>query len=133
VTIQRSGLLKNRERWSDIDPKFKTDARGNIAIAYEVNAVFSSIDNILFTYKRERPMRPNLFSSLRSLVFQHVDKAEAVSTANEIKDLLESNDNRIRVNTVSFKTSPDQLVIGVDIWIVIKGFSTPQLFQKTFV
>ena len=132
MTIQRSGLLRNREVWSDLDHTLLTDSRGNIKIAYETNAVFSSIDNILFTYKKERVMRPNLFSNLRSLVFQRVDKAEAVSASNEIKDLLEGNDDRIRVNTISFMVNAEQLTIGISIWIVIKGFSTPQLYQKTF-
>lgn len=56
--------------WRDLDERLVTDSQGNLKTAENVEAVATSIDNILGTMQGERVMIPQFASRFRSLLFE---------------------------------------------------------------
>lgn len=113
--------------WSDLDHRLVLDAQGEIKIAINMQAVMSSIDNILRTYRGERVMLPEFGSNLRNIVFEQIDDDLADFISRDIKDVIEIWDDRISVKEISFLPEPDSNAISLQLFFTIRGYK--QIFK----
>ena len=108
--------------WSDLDQRLIQDAQGALKRADNVQAVMSSVDNILRTSKGERVMLPSFGSSLKDLVFESMNSPLMDMLSQKIKEEIEAWDDRVNVSHVRYMEEPDKNTVVIEIGFNIKGF-----------
>lgn len=116
------------EVWSDLDHRLVQDAQGSLKKAVNVQAVMSSVDNILRTSKGERVMLPEFGSSLKDMVFESMNSPLIDLVSQSIKDEIELWDNRVIVSQIRYLEEPDDSAIIIEIAFTIKGH--PKIFKQ---
>jgi len=113
--------------WSDIHSAIRVDARGSIKVVENVDAIKTSIDNILRTRPGERVMLPSFGAGLQDLVFETTLQEVYDDLADGIKEAIEAWDDRVIVNSVDFVTEPDQNLLTVKMSFAVRGYD--RIFQ----
>lgn len=109
------------EIWSDLDGRLNRDALGQIRRAVNVDAVMTSIDNILRTSPGERVMLPQFGCSLRSVLFENMNSAVLTHLSRQIKNAIELWDDRVEIVEVSMYQEPDMNTVSVKVSFIISG------------
>jgi phage baseplate assembly protein W len=117
------------EVWSDIFQDISTDGQGRIKKSVNIEAVKTSIDNILRTYPGERVMLPEFASRLKGLVFEPISAALATRISDEVKRVIEAWDDRVTVASVDYQADPDRNQVSITVRFIIRGYS--ETFQHT--
>jgi len=110
------------EVWSDLHHNLIQDSLGNLKKVINVDAVASSIDNILRTYPGERFFLPEFGSSLHGIVFENTNKTLLDYISRDVKETIERWDDRILVSEVKFFADPDQGTISLTLSYMVRGF-----------
>ena len=111
-----------QEVWSDIDHRLIQDSQGQLKKAINVQAVMTSIDNILRTYRGERVMLPQFASGLRGIVFESMSDTLLKYLSQEVREMITLWDSRVTVTSIGISSNPDQQAIQVAVTFVIKGY-----------
>lgn len=111
------------EVWSDLDHRILTDSHGAVKKVTNIDAVRTSIDNILRTYQGERVMLPSFASRLRDIVFEPITPLLARRVSDEVKRVIETWDDRVTVAAVDFSSDPDRNFVQITIRFVVKGYA----------
>lgn len=107
--------------WSDLDHRLIQDAEGSLKKVVNVEAVMTSIDNILRTYKGERVMLPTFASNLHGLLFSRLNQTVVKYVARDIKEVIEMWEPRVAIANVKLESDPDQNTISLELLITIRG------------
>lgn len=108
--------------WSDIHSSVTTDAKGSIRKAINVDAVITSIDNILRTRPGERIFRPEFGAGIQSLLFYPTLQELYDSIANRIRDAIEVWDDRVIINSINFQAKPDSNLLTIQMIFSVRGY-----------
>lgn len=111
------------EVWSDLDGRLEPDGLGQLRKAINVDAVMTSIDNILRTSPGERVMLPQFGCSIRSMLFENMNSALLTHLSRQIKSSIELWDNRVEVLEVGVLQEPDNNMVSVKVSFTIAGQS----------
>jgi len=114
--------IVSAEIWSDLHHSIISDDKGNIKKVINIDAVKTSIDNILRTAKGTRVMLRDFGSDIKSMVFENIDDALTNLIADEIKKAINTWDNRVIVNSIDFKSDPDRNQVSISIKFAIRGY-----------
>jgi len=112
-----------REIWSDLHQSLAPDAQGNLRKATDVDAVRTSIDNILGTSPGERVFLPEFALGLRDMLFEPIDRNLVDRLSNQIKTKVEIWDPRVEVMGMDFKDDTDNNYIELSINFRIKSYT----------
>jgi len=112
-----------REIWSDLHQSLAPDAQGNLRKATDVDAVRTSIDNILGTSPGERVFLPEFALGLRDMLFEPIDRNLVNRLSTQIKDKVEIWDPRVEVMGMDFKDDTDNNYIELTINFRIKSYT----------
>lgn len=115
--------------WSDLDPLLYQDAQGNLALDVNENSVRASIDNILGTTPGERLFLPQFAAGIRGLLFEPMSQAKLNNYATNIKNAIETWDNRVVVQGVDLTIDSDNNYISITVSFSIPGVT--QLLTQT--
>lgn len=115
------------EIWSDLDHRLIQDAQGGLKKVINIQSVMTSIDNILRTYRGERVMLPEFGSVLKDIVFETINSDLVDFISRDIKDVIETWDDRIDVEEVSFLSDPDKNSISLQLSFTVRGYD--QIFK----
>lgn len=107
--------------WSDINNEFKLDATGAVRIEEDVNAVKTSITNILSTELGERLFLPEFGGALRNILFEPMDEHSVQRLATTIRDVINRWDDRVIVEAIDFNPDPDNSKIDIVIRFRVKA------------
>lgn len=116
-------------KWSDLHQGIKIDGQGNLQRSLNIDAVITSIHNILNTHQGERVMRPTFASTLHGMLFENMSEDLSSAIMVDIKDTIERWDNRAKVTEISVDKSPDDNFLSVFIEFTIKGFPTKFTYE----
>lgn len=108
--------------WSDIHSQVRVDARGSIKVVTNVEAVISSIDNILRTRPGERVMLPTFGAGMQDLVFELTSQSAFDNLAYKIRTSIEQWDDRVIIQSIDFSTDPDRNLLTVKMLFAIRGY-----------
>jgi len=111
-----------KEIWSDLDHRLVQDAQGTLKKVTNVQAVMTSVDNILRTYKGERVMLPEFGSGLRDMVFESMNGPLIDLVSRDIKNEIEMWDDRVIVTQVRYLEEPDNNAVIIEVNFMIKGY-----------
>jgi len=110
------------EVWSDLYHEIIAGSDGSIRKVINIDAVISSIDNILRTAPFERVMRPDFASRLKHLVFEPTSTRLMNRIVREIKEKIPKWDNRVIVNAIDFFGTPDSNLLKIQLSFSVKGY-----------
>lgn len=107
--------------WSDLDHRFISDAGGNLKIVRDIDAVATSIDNILRTSKGERFFLPQFGGSLKDVLFTTMHEDIVDLLILEVEKAITTWDNRVQIIGIDFVKSPDQNAVSLEVEFIISG------------
>lgn len=119
------------EVWSDIHHNIEIDAKGAIRKVTNIDAVKTSIDNILRTIPGERVMLPTFAAGLQDLVFEPTNERIYARVADRIKDAINVWDPRVIVQKVDFIMDQDRNTVTIKMTFAIKGYD--QIFTHSTI
>lgn len=108
--------------WSDLDHRLSQDAQGALKKVINVQAVMTSVDNILRTSKGERVMLPEFGSGLKDIMFESMNSPIMDLISQSIKDEIEMWDDRVLVTQIRYSEEPDSNAVIIEIAFMIKGY-----------
>lgn len=123
--------MAETEVWSELHHEFRSDANGSLKMAINAQAILSSIDNILGTRLGERVMLPTFGSQLWNNVFNPIDAHISDFLSSDVQTVIEKWDDRVKVQAVNVKGSPDTNTVDITISVSIRGFNNIFTFTKT--
>jgi phage baseplate assembly protein W len=95
--------------YSDLDLTFKSlPVTNDVALRYDDQSVIASVRNLLLTNFYERPFQPKLGSNINAVLFEIADGITANIVENEIKNVIENYEPRIKINQIIVTPSSDQ-------------------------
>ena len=112
-----------KEIWSDLHQSLSGDAQGNLRKSVNVEAVRTSIDNILGTTPGERVFLPTFALGLRDLVFEPIDTNMVNRMSNDLKARIEFWDPRVEITGVNFKEDSDNNYVELTVNFKIKSYT----------
>lgn len=115
-------ITRINEIWSDLDHRLVQDAQGALKKVINVQAVLTSVDNILRTSKGERVMLPEFGSSLKDMVFESMNSSLIDLLSRGLKDEIEMWDDRVSVTQLQYLSEPDNNAVIIVVSFVIKGY-----------
>lgn len=121
------------EIWSDVHSNITLDARGGIKKDVNVDAVISSIDNILRTRPGERVMLPQFGAGMSDLVFEPTDPDIYDEIEDRLKRSITTWDDRVSIDSVSFQVEADKNTVTVKMSFAIRGYDRIFPYSLTLV
>ena len=110
------------EVWSDLHHSLVTGVQGGVSKVINVDAVKTSIDNILRTRLGERIMLPSFGSGLKDMIFERTSQEVFDDIGDQIKDAIGIWDDRVIVNSVDFYVEPDRNEVTLKMFFGIRGY-----------
>ena len=118
-----AGIEGVPEVWSDLHHNIDIDAQGAIRKVLNIEAVKTSIDNILKTRPGERVMLPTFAGGLQDLVFEPTKPYVYNRIADRIRNAITVWDDRLMVETISFEVDADNNEVRVFLRFSIRGYA----------
>jgi len=100
--------IKKKSTWSDIDLTFSKKNNGDINDFQGVDAIKSSIKNIVETMIYQRRMLPDFAGRYHSLLFEPMDEITAGELGEEILEEIPKWEPRIIIENINVKMRPDK-------------------------
>lgn len=116
-----------RRGWTGISFPFRLSNRGGVAMSstdrYDVPHIRESIEQILSTYVGERVMETDLFSTIRSFVFEPNDEETHEMLKYEISEAIEMHEPRVEVSpdTIEIREEGSKLYALIGFTVVNYG------------
>jgi phage baseplate assembly protein W len=116
--------------WSDLHDNLISDSLGKLKLDTNIQAVNTSIKNILRTHIGERVMLPTFGFGFDSMMFESMSSDELDMASSDIKRVIEANDDRPEIIEVGFYKYPDQNTVFLGIRFRIRGFDEIFKFES---
>lgn len=110
------------EVWSELDHRFIVDGHGALKKVVNVEAVKSSIMNILGTRQGSRVFFPTFAEAFTSMLFEPIDNHLSSFLSNQMKTVIERWDDRVTVISSDFTSNPDLNTVSVTIYFAVRGY-----------
>ena len=112
--------------FKDVSASFKGNPLTNDLIAIKnETAIARSLRNLVLTTPGERFFNENLGSQVNNLLFENVDDVTAMSVRQEIINVIENYEPRVKLLTVSVNANIDTYSMDVIIAYQVIGIDIP--------
>lgn len=118
------------EIWSDIHQDIETDFSGSIRKVINVEAVKTSLDNILRTRYGSRVMLPEFGCGLQDMLFSLMGEQLGERMVKETQEAIQRWDDRIRIVSIDVYQLKDQNHVDINIRFSVYG-SYEDIFETT--
>jgi len=109
------------EIWSDIHHDIETDFSGSIRKVINVEAVKTSLDNILRTRYGSRVMLPEFGCGLQDMLFSLMGDKLGSRMVKEVQEAIQRWDDRIRIVAIDVYQLPDQNHVEISVRFSVYG------------
>jgi phage baseplate assembly protein W len=123
-------MANTTEIWSDLHQSFVTDSHGRIKRSVNIDAVMTSIDNIIGTSQGERVMLPTFASRMKDLLFEPMDETLGRLISDELKRVIEAWDDRPSITGIDIVTDPTTNFVAIHVHFTIKGYPEAYTYTK---
>ena len=112
--------------FKDVSASFQVNPLTNDLIAIKnATAIARSLRNLVLTTPGERFFNENLGSQVNNLLFENVDDVTAMSVRQEIINVIENYEPRVKLLTVSVNANIDTYSMDVVIAYQVIGIDIP--------
>ena len=125
VTTSRNAVFSDLDLNFGIHPVRKDiiKLRGDISI-------LNSVKNLVLLNFYEKPFHPEIGSNIRRLLFENLDSVTAIALENQIRQVIENFEPRMRLSDVS--VDPDYDNNGFKVFITFTLFNSTTPMQVDF-
>lgn len=117
------------EVWSDLHQSLTADASASLRKVINIEAVRTSIDNIVGTTPGERVFLPEFALGLKNLLFEPINKNLLSRFSDEIKNKVEAWDNRVNIVGVDFNADTDNNYVEITVRFNVRSYT--EIFTHT--
>jgi len=97
----RATVVTRRHQYSDIDPTFTLHPVYNDIMAVnDLDAIRTSLYNLILTNTYERPFQPQLGSGLTALLFENVDAFTIFAIKDKITYIIQKYEPRVKIISI---------------------------------
>jgi len=119
-------MAKNTRIYTDLDLNFTANpVTGDVSSKYDENAIKQSVKNLIMTHHYERPFHPEIGSQVHSLLFDNFSPMTQVMMEQAIRNTIENNEPRVRLNSVSVDLQNDDMTANISIVFTIVNIQQP--------
>jgi phage baseplate assembly protein W len=115
--------------WKDIDIELDRKNDGDIKDFTDEEAIKQSLKNIFSTLQGQRRRLPTFATNLYFLLFDPVDDITAREIGENILSAITTWEDRITVDDILVKPSPDDHRYDITVSYFIRGVISPQRFS----
>ena len=110
-----------KKTWTDLDMSFENKLNGDINIFEHVDAIKSSMRNIMQTMQGSRRMLPNFAKGVYELLFEPMDEITANFIGEGVLDALQRWESRIIINNIDIIPYYDQGYYEIKVTFKLKN------------
>lgn len=127
TTITTNNPRISSERvFRDLDLNFTLHpVKKDVSTHLNEYAIINAVKNLISTNFYEKPFRPQIGSSVRSLLFENVDPLIASRLERSIEETILNYEPRVSVTNVRAQASPDENLYLVTLTFIIINNPTP--------
>jgi phage baseplate assembly protein W len=127
TTITTNNPRISSERvFRDLDLNFTLHpVKKDVSTHINEYAIINAVKNLISTNFYEKPFRPEIGSSVRSLLFENVDPLVASRLERSIEETILNYEPRVSVTNVRAQASPDENLYLVTLTFIIVNNPTP--------
>lgn len=120
------------ERYSDFRTNFdKNYGTGDLARLTNEDSIYTSLKNIVFTRKGERPFFPEFGCNITSILFENYNRFTQKTIQTEVKTAIENFEPRVSIIKVVVNGSPDSNSVDLDLYFTI--INRPETYSVSFL
>lgn len=109
-------MAEQLRHFYDIDLNFgKNPLTGDILKKVDNNAIKQSVRNLIDTKKWDFPFHPEIYSQVRSLLFENFTPITKISIERTLRSLLENNEPRISIIEIDVSDDIDKNAIQINL------------------
>lgn len=117
---------QQKRQYKDIDLNFQAHPiTGDVAKKVGDDAIIQSMKNLLQTGKYERLMQPDIYSNLRSQLFEPIDSITASAISNSIRNVIDKYEPRVSLIEVNVNPNFDDQGYNVTMSFFIVNQTNP--------
>ena len=118
---------RSSRTYKDLNLSFISNpATKDIVKLKDVEAVKRSVRNLVELNHFEKPFHPEIGSKLKSMLFENFGPQTELSLRQEILNVINNYEPRVRVVSIIVESKPDMNTYGVTITYYIANNATPQ-------
>ena len=119
-------LERVSQGFKDISMTFQANPLNEDLISLKnANAIARSLRNIVFTLPGEKFFQPSFGSRITESLFENIDEITASVITDEIRESIETNEDRVKLNNVEAFPDYDNTTFDVTIVYEIIGIEIP--------
>ena len=112
--------------YSDLNLSFtKNPATKDVARLFDVQAIKTSVKNIILTNKYERPFNSDFGCNLRGFLFENITEPLLVIIKDRVAMAIEKYEPRVTVEDVVVRDDQDKNGISIMVSFLINGTEAP--------
>lgn len=114
--MAKNQTFENKNRYRDFDLSFSQNPLTNdLARKTDANAITQSVKSLLYTSYYERPFRPRVGSSIRSVLFEPADYITMAELRSGIEEVITNYEPRINVQKIDIEDQAERNAYGITI------------------
>lgn len=123
---------KNVRRYTDLNLMFSPHPYSkDILTRKNIDAVKSSIQNLILTKNYERPFHPEIGSQVSSLMFENVTPSTIAAIEKTIKNTVEKFEPRANILDVQIVDNSDTNALDIEVTFTINNVALPVTVTTT--
>jgi phage baseplate assembly protein W len=120
------------ERYSDFRTNFdKNFGTGDLARLTNEDSIYTSLKNIVFTRKGERPFFPEFGCNITSILFENYNRFTQKALETEVRTAIENFEPRVSILKVVINGKPDNNTVDLDLYFTV--LNRPETYSVSFL
>lgn len=120
------------ERYSDFRTNFdKNFGTGDLARLTNEDSIYTSLKNIVFTRKGERPFFPEFGCNITSILFENYNRFTQKALETEVRTAIENFEPRVSILKVGINGRPDNNAVDLDLYFTV--LNRPETYSVSFL
>ena len=130
----RQNEKKSSRIYKDLNLNFSINpVTSDVTTVTDVNAVKSSVRNLLLTNHYDRPFHPEIGSNVQSLLFENFGPITGNQLSRQIEEMIANFEPRARVETVECYPVPDTNTYDVRIYFYVENMPAELIEFQTLL
>lgn len=120
------------ERYSDFRTNFdKNFGTGDLARLTNEDSIYTSLKNIVFTRKGERPFFPEFGCNITSILFENYNRFTQKTIETEVRTAIENFEPRVSILKVLVNGDPDNNTVDLELYFTV--INRPETYSVSFL
>ena len=121
-------MAKSTYVYSDMHPLLNIDGSGEVIINYDIDAIITSIKNIIAIVSGEQVRNP-VGSRIIRFLFEPITPSTALGIKDELRNIIQTYEPRVNVSQISVRPNVDGNYYDIAMILSVAALDTTQTFS----